>query len=285
MLGGTRASVRNMRIELCKEIAKFQSRKLGKRLRPQIICGVLSLSVFYKAFGDASYRTGMMGARHIKFPREKSREGINMSLMDTSDKDFVGRISSLPLFAGCGSRLTDLISLLRGRVHKYVEGEMVVCECDKATSVLVVLSGCVKVMECGLEEDARHLVGCLGPGETFGATLPALDLATYPGLVEAKDPTEILFLDVAAIRAMLASGTEPRFLANIYAAASRQGYAAWRKCALLSCYEISDRYQFYLRMLTESGRPVPKRFDIPLLAATLGVNRTALYRAIEKRRP
>ena len=222
-----------------------------------------------------------MKARHLNFPREKSREESNMSLMETSDKDFVGRIASLPLFAGCGSRVRELVRLLRGRVRKYAVGEMVVCECDKATSVLVVLSGSVKVSECGLEEDARHLVGCLGPGETFGATLPTLGLATYPGLVEAKDPSEILFLDVAAIRTMLASGTEPRFLANLYAAASRQGYAAWRKCALLSCYEISDRLKLYLRWLKDSGRPVPAKFDIPLLAATLGVNRTALYRAVE----
>ena len=224
----------------------------------------------------------MMKARHSKSPREQLDSKRNMSQMDICDKDLVGRIAALPIFVGCDRRVHEL---LRARVRKYAAREIVVAECDPAKSVIVVLAGSVKVTECGLTDDVRHLVTCLGSGETFGATLPALDLATYPGLVEAKDPTEILFLDVAAIRAMLASGTEPRFLANIYAAASRQGYAAWRKCALLSCYEISGRYQFYLRMLTESGRPVPKRFDIPLLAATLGVNRTALYRAIEKRRP
>ena len=215
------------------------------------------------------------------FQREKSREESNMSLMDTSDKDFVGRIASLPLFAGCGSRVRELVRLLRARVHEYAPGEMVVCECDKASSVLVVLSGCVKVTECGPKEDTRYLVDCLDPGGTFGATLPALGLATYPGLVEAKDPSAILFLDVGVIRTWFASGSEPRFLANLYAVASRQGYSAWRKCALLSCYEISDRLKLYLRWLTDNGQPIPAKFDVPLLAATLGVNRTALYRAVE----
>ena len=226
-----------------------------------------------------------MKARHSKSPREQLGSKRNMSQMDICDKDLVGRIAALPIFVGCDRRVHELLRALHARVRKYAAREIVVAECDPAKSVIVVLAGSVKVTECGLTDDVRHLVTCLGSGETFGATLPALDLATYPGLVEAKDPTEILFLDVAAIRAMLASGTEPRFLANIYAAASRQGYAAWRKCALLSCYEISGRLKLYLRWLKDNGQPIPAKFDIPLLAATLGVNRTALYRAIEKRRP
>ena len=218
---------------------------------------------------------------HRKSTREISTLASNMSLMNIDDGKLMRRLAELPLFDGFGAGVGSVLKALRAMTRRFSPGEIVVCECDKATSVLVVLSGSVKVTECGLEEDARHLVGCLGPGETFGATLPALGLATYPGLVEAKDTSEILFLDVAAIRTMLASGTEPRFLANLYAAASRQGYAAWRKCALLSCYEISDRLKLYLRWLKDSGRPVPAKFDIPLLAATLGVNRTSLYRAVE----
>ena len=201
--------------------------------------------------------------------------------MDINDGKFMRRLAKLPLFAGLGTKTGQVVQSLRAAVRRYSPGEMVVCECDKASSVLVVLSGCVKVTECGPREDTRHLVDCLGPGGTFGAALPALGLATYPGLVEAKDPSEILFLDVGVIRTWFASGTEPRFLANLYAAASHQGYSAWRKCALLSCYEISDRLKLYLRWLKDSGQSIPARFDVPLLAATLGVNRTALYRAVE----
>ena len=53
---------------------------------------------------------------------------------------------------------------------------------------------------------------------------------------------------------------------------------------LLSCYEIGDRVLLYLKWRKEDGLSVPVKFRYGELAEYLGVNRTALYRAIAKLR-
>ena len=53
---------------------------------------------------------------------------------------------------------------------------------------------------------------------------------------------------------------------------------------LLSCYEIGDRVLLYLKWRKEDGFAGPARFRYGELAEYLGVNRTALYRAMDKLR-
>ena len=150
--------------------------------------------------------------------------------------------------------------------------------------MVVIVSGVVFVRECGLTEDSRHLVQRLYSGGTFGATFPALTPKTSPGMLVAEEPSEVLFLNVVAIRRMMEKGAHPRFLANFYAAACTQGFYAWRKLMLLSCYEIADRVLLYLKWRKEDGLPSSVKFKYGELAEYLGVNRTALYRAIAKLR-
>ena len=63
-----------------------------------------------------------------------------------------------------------------------------------------------------------------------------------------------------------------------------QGFYAWRKLMLLSCYEIADRVLLYLKWRKEDGLHNPVKFKYGELAEYLGVNRTALYRAVAKLR-
>ena len=148
----------------------------------------------------------------------------------------------------------------------------------------VVVSGVVLVRECGLADDTRHLVQRLYAGGTFGATFAALGTKVCPGMLVAEEPSEVLFLDVAHLRQMMEKGRHPKFLANVYAAACAQGFYAWRKLMLLSCYEIGDRVLLYLKWRKEDGLPDPVKFKYGELAEYLGVNRKALYRAIAKLR-
>ena len=152
------------------------------------------------------------------------------------------------------------------------------------TRAVVVVSGVVFVRECGLTDDSRHLVQRLYAGGTFGATFPAIAVKTCPGMLVAEEPSEVLFLNVASIRRMMEKGASPRFLANLYAAACTQGFYAWRKLMLLSCYEIGGRVLLYLKWRKEDGLPSPVKFRYGELAEYLGANRTALYRAIAKLR-
>ncbi|MBQ0032436.1 MAG: Crp/Fnr family transcriptional regulator [bacterium] len=191
----------------------------------------------------------------------------------------------LPLFAGCApDEIKGILEDSQGKIRQFDAGEVMLHECTPAVSMAAVVSGVVFVRECGLSDDTRHLVQRLYAGGTFGATFPAFTPKTSPGMLLAEEPSEVLFLNVAAIRRMMEKGAHPRFLANLYAAACMQGFYAWRKLMLLSCYEIGDRVLLYLKWRKEDGLAGPARFRYGELAEYLGVNRTALYRAIAKLR-
>ena len=226
-----------------------------------------------------------MKARHFIFAREISSPRRNMVQMKVCKENMLPKVAKLPLFAGCAhSEIKGVLAEAQGKLRHFDAGEVILHECTPAVLMAVVVSGVVFVRECGLADDSRHLVQRLYAGGTFGATFPALATKTCPGMLVAEEPSEVLFLSVAAIRRMMEKGTYPRFLANLYAAACAQGFYAWRKLMLLSCYEIGDRVLLYLKWRKEDGLPSSVKFKYGELAEYLGVNRTALYRAIAKLR-
>ena len=226
-----------------------------------------------------------MKARHSILPREIASPQGNMMQMNICKEDILPKVAALPLFRNCTRKeLKDILEKLQGTIRSFGAGEVILHECAPANSMAVVLSGVVFVRECGLADDTRHLVQRLYAGGTFGATFAALDSKVCPGMLVAEESSEVLFLNVSAIRRMMETGLHPRFLANLYAAACAQGFYAWRKLMLLSCYEIGDRVLLYLKWRKEDGLPDPVKFKYGELAEYLGVNRTALYRAIAKLR-
>ena len=208
-----------------------------------------------------------------------------MVQMKICKEDLLPKVAVLPLFRNCTRKeLKDVLDELQGAVRSFGAGEVILHECTPAVSMAAVVSGVVFVRECGLADDMRHLVQRLYAGGTFGATFAAVGPKVCPGMLVAEEPSEVLFLDVAHLRQMLEKGRHPHFLANLYAAACVQGFYAWRKLMLLSCYEIADRVLLYLRWRKEDGLPSAVKFRYGELAEYLGVNRTALYRAIAKLR-
>ena len=208
-----------------------------------------------------------------------------MVQMKICKEDVLPKVAALPLFRNCSLKeVKDILVELCGMVHTFDAGEVILHECAPAVSMVVVVSGTVSVRECGLTDDSRHLVQRLCEGETFGSSFPVLAPETCPGLLIAETPSRVLFLNAASIRRMMEEGRHPLFLANLYAAACTQGFYAWRKLMLLSCYEIADRVLLYLKWRKEDGFPASVKFKYGELAEYLGVNRTALYRAIAKLR-
>ena len=208
-----------------------------------------------------------------------------MLQMKICKEDILSKVAALPLFRNCTRKeLKCILDESHGTVRSFDAGEVILHECTPAVSMAAVVSGVVLVRECGLADDTRHLVQRLYAGGTFGATFAALGLKANPGMLVAEEPSEVLFLNVAHLRQMMEQGAHPRFLASLYAAASMQGFYAWRKLMLLSCYEIADRVLLYLKWRKEDGLPDPVKFKYGELAEYLGVNRTALYRAVAKLR-
>lgn len=226
-----------------------------------------------------------MKARHSILPREISSPQGNMVQMKVCKENILPKVVKLPLFVGCApGEIKGVLEEAQGKLRQFDAGEVILHECTPAVSMVAVVSGVVFVRECGLTDDSRHLVQRLYAGGTFGATFPALAATTYPGMLLAEELSEVLFLNVASIRRMMEKGSHPRFLANLYAAACTQGFYAWRKLMLLSCYEIGDRVLLYLKWRKEDGLSDSVKFKYGELAEYLGVNRTALYRVIAKLR-
>lgn len=231
-----------------------------------------------------------MKARHhfwenSTLPREKSRGGDSILQMKICKENMVSKISRAAIFNDCSAAEIELlVGELNLRVREYAPREIVIHECVPATDVVVVLSGTLFVYECGLADDSRHLVQRLYSNDSFGSMLPALALKEYPGMLVAEKTSEVMFIGVEGVRRLLNQGAHPKFLANLYTSAANQGYCAWRKLMLLSCYEISDRVLLYLRWRKDDGLPSETPFRYSELASYLGVNRTALYRAIDKLR-
>lgn len=207
----------------------------------------------------------------------------NIVRMKTCFDDVVKLMGEIPLFENCSIRSrAELQTLLRIRARRFGVDEMVINETNTARSFFAVCSGCLHVYECGLADDTRHLVQRLTAGDIFGAGFPVMNLVRYPAMILAEEDGTLLEIDISATRELLASGRHLDFIRNLYAATARQGFFAWRKLMLLSCHEIADRVLLYIRWRREDGHSGPVAIRYPELAAYLGVNRTALYRAVAK---
>lgn len=224
-----------------------------------------------------------MKTRHLILPREICAERCNILQMKIRTSGILSKLPDLPLFADCGkAEVESLLGELHGKFREYDASEIIVGECDKATSIFVVVGGSALAYGAAFSDGTRHLVQRLHAGEAFGVMLPMLGMDTYPGMLVAGEKCEVLLLDVKAVEAALRRGAHPRLVANLYALASRQGFQTWRKLSLLSRYEIADRVKLYRKWREEDGLAKSTPLNCSELAQYLGVNRTALYRVLDK---
>ncbi len=191
-------------------------------------------------------------------------------------------MAETPLFSGLPESVRASLALELGvQVKVYKANELVVHECEPASWIVCILSGRVHLYECGFRDDSRHLVRILSCGDVYGASFPMVNPETNPAMLIAVENARLLVCRVDRVRQLVQNGRCPLLLANLYAVVARQGFYAWRKVSLLSCYEIGDRVMLYLRLCREENKSyVAVRSSE--LAALIGVNRTALYRAIAR---
>lgn len=191
-------------------------------------------------------------------------------------------MAETPLFSGLPESVRASLAFELGvQIKVYKANELVVHECEPATWIVCILSGRVHVYECGFCDDNRHLVRTLCYGDVYGASFPALNLKTNPGMLIAAENARLLVCRVDRVRQLIQRGECPLLLANLYAIIARQGFYVWRKVSLLSCYEIGDRVMHYLRLCCEENESYVSVRSSEL-AALIGVNRTAFYRAIAR---
>lgn len=138
------------------------------------------------------------------------------------------RLGKLRLFAGMSEKeIADVIRQLGGTVRCFAKDEIVVYEGTKAKWVVPVLSGRLTVFESGAS-GVRHPVRVVEAGRLFGATMVTANLEYYPGMAVAAEPSEVIFLDIAQIKALWRQCSHPKLF-------ERRLPRAFRRRELVPC--------------------------------------------------
>ena len=221
-----------------------------------------------------------------KLTRERNLAGCARPQKRNCGKEFLTlmeRVGEQSLFRGCSAgEIREVLARTNARIRHCAASEIVVHECLPAKELFVVLSGKVFSYVCGLQDDRRHLVGLCTAGSVVGALVAVRPQGNYPLMLVASEPTELLVMDISAVRAMLSCPSLARFVRNLVAIGAETGLRAARKLAVLSCYETGDRILLHMRHHLEETGEKTLQYSASELAEYLGVNRAALYRSVRK---
>lgn len=224
--------------------------------------------------------------------------------------DLIRDAGATALFGGLSAAaLESLLGQIRAVRRTYRKGEVIVYEGTEARTIYLVVSGRVVITE--LADGSRsHVVRDLGPGAGFGLTLlfasgwdthpPTIDrfwntpygaylgsnqIPLWPGTVEAVEETVLIGFNLVLAR-QLCEKSNPAYhqiFINVTRLLCEHLANVWLKLAVLDCHSIKDRVMLYLKRLDMGGArtgEVTIPFDRERMARYLGVNRTALSRAL-----
>ena len=197
--------------------------------------------------------------------------------MADGQKSLVAAVAGLPLFSEINrSELEELAVRTKARVRVVPANTLISPLGQPARELFVVVHGRVRVYSAGQTESDRHLVDVVGDGAVLNAVVAFLNGEPMPVECIATSETEVLSLDLEALRELCLGGGHERIAANLLETAARTALGYLLKLSMLACYETRDRVQMMER-LRDSG----EKLSSCELAEYLAVNRTALYRAIK----
>ncbi len=183
------------------------------------------------------------------------------------------------------SEVEALLLRLNGVKKTYRRGETVMHAGFKADRLMVVCSGLLHVYE-QMSSDHQVLVREIGVGEVLGLwILHVPEIACWPGTIVTAQPTVLLSLDMARMRALIAAG-DPQMLrmsVNMSRLLSRVLFSTWRKLVVMDAQTIEARVKIYLQELNnESGGTgvVTVPFNRERMAEYFGVTRPSLSRTL-----
>lgn len=219
-----------------------------------------------------------MGQRIHKAGGAKVEAGL---LREVSD--CVKAVGGFRLFRNCPEgEMLSILESLKWRIRSHEEGFVIKDECSPVGDIFIVVSGRIAQYVCGRKSDSRHLLRILKPGDEGGVLALGGELPSHESMYVAHVPSTVLTLRAAPVRKWMEKGLHREFCLNLFSCASRLGVFAFRKLAVLSCYESGDRILMWLerKLKEEGGKSVA--VNRAELAEYLCVNRTALYRALSQ---
>ena len=189
-----------------------------------------------------------------------------------------------PLFAGIeADRMHSLLDCLAAATRVYHKEEFIFMAGDKATSVGVVLSGGVHV----LQEDFwghRMILAHIGPGGLFGEAFSCAGKDMLPISVMASETTEVMLINYRKIVTTCSSACvfHMQLIKNMLRILAEKNILLTQKMEYLAKRTTRDKLLAFLSsqaMLTKT-HTVEIPFNRQELADYLGVDRSALSREL-----
>ena len=182
------------------------------------------------------------------------------------------------LFAGLGRVDSALEDELFAKTEFFAK-DTCVYESHRFRSALgVIVSGKVRITTS--DEENRLVLRDMAEGETFGAAALFGAGECYVSKIYAKSACAVVFIDEATLEKLFA--LYPASARNYIAFLSSKIRYLNRKISELSLHGADARLIGYMREHSGADGRVDMPKSMSLLAKTLGIGRTSLYRALEK---
>ena len=194
-------------------------------------------------------------------------------------------LRKVKLFDAIDDKLEDMLQCLGSEEKKYDRGEIILMTGQPVTSVGVVLSGEVQI----IQEDYygnRSILTELKPGQIFGEAFASAGIRESPVTILAKSNCRIMFLAIERIISTCPNSCifHSQLMENLLKILARKNILLSSKNQLLSQRTIRDKVLSYLGLQAEKKGSL--EFEIPFsrneLADFLCVDRSALSRVLSQ---
>lgn len=194
------------------------------------------------------------------------------------------RLYGSPLFAGIAeNELESLLTCLKGVTRRYRKDEFIFMAGDKATSVGIVVSGGVRVVQDDFWGH-RTILAHIAPGEVFGEAFSCAETAMLPISVVASEASEVMLIDYRRIvtTCPTACGFHSRLIVNMLRILAGNNVLLTRKMEHLSKRTTREKLLSFLsaRAALVKSTTLEIPFNRQELADYLCVERSAMSREL-----
>lgn len=181
------------------------------------------------------------------------------------------------LFSGL-PRLDETESEMIAKTEFFAKGECVYESTSFRNALGVIVHGTVRITTS--DEENRVVLRDMSAGETFGAAALFGAGECYVSKIHAKSACAVVFISEEELLSLFEK--YPASAKNYIAFLSSKIRYLNRKIAELSMHGADARLLGYMKAHAGEGGVVDMPKSMSLLASTLGIGRSSLYRALEK---
>ncbi|MBQ9745395.1 MAG: Crp/Fnr family transcriptional regulator, partial [Clostridia bacterium] len=182
------------------------------------------------------------------------------------------------LFGGLPSFSEEFEAELFAGAAQFSRGECVYESSRFRNALGIIVSGTVRITTS--DEENRIILRDMCAGETFGAAALFGAGECYVSKIHARSACTVVFLEEDMLKKLFAK--YPESAQNYIVFLSSKIRYLNRKIAELSMHGANARVFGYMKQNAGAGGEVNMPKSMSALAATLGIGRSSLYRALEK---